>query len=119
MDTFSSWTIRRQLNALLGLNLVVVLVLAGTGLSGLWSLSEALETIGLKRVPDMMAFEGLNRERMAIRAQTMEALALSKDARDVRADFERLLRQRAASWKEVETDWATPSASGCTRTARC
>ncbi len=107
MDLFASWTIRKQLSGLLLINLAVVVTLAAMGLWGLWTLSAAVDTIGLKRVPDMMDFEGLNRQRMAIRAQTMEAMSLSREVgRDTREDFARVLRQRGATWLAVDKDWA-------------
>jgi methyl-accepting chemotaxis protein len=97
------------------INLLVVGALAATGVWGLWSLGGAVDLIGLKRVPDMMDFEGLNRQRMAIRAQTMESLSLAKDPRDVRDDFKRVLASRQKSWAEVEAHWvgvvARPRAS--------
>jgi hypothetical protein len=107
----SSWTVKRQLVAVLILNLVVVVALAVTGQLGLGSLRDDVETIGLKRVPDMSDFEGLNRFRMAIRAQTMEALALSRDGEaDHRDDYARVLKERAAAWVEIERRWESVKA---------
>jgi|APLak6261679142_1056127.scaffolds.fasta_scaffold00028_44 methyl-accepting chemotaxis protein len=107
MNLFAAWSIRRQLTMLLVINLVVVAALSATSLWGLWTLSGALETIGLKRVPDVVDFEGLNRQRLAIRAQTREMSALALETADVRADFARLATQRAATWKEIDAHWAS------------
>ncbi len=107
MNLFAAWSIRRQLTMLLVINLVVVAAFSATSLWGLWTLSGALETIGLKRVPDVVDFEGLNRQRLAIRAQTREMSALALETADVRADFARLATQRAATWKEIDAHWAS------------
>jgi methyl-accepting chemotaxis protein len=106
MNFFAAWSIRRQLTLLLVVNLVVVVVLSATSLWGLWTLSGALDTIGLKRVPDVVDFEGLNRQRLAVRAQTREMTALALEPGDVRAEFARLASQRAATWKEIDAHWA-------------
>jgi methyl-accepting chemotaxis protein len=107
MRTLGPTTLRRQLGAMLVLNLLALAVLAGTGVWGLRALRESLTLIGLKRVPDMVDFAELNRHRLAIRAHVMEGLALSRQTdRDTRPAFAALVEQQRRSWAQVDEHWA-------------
>jgi methyl-accepting chemotaxis protein len=81
-----------------------LLVVGVIGFSGISQWSKDMNTFGEKRMPVMIALSELNRERMSIRAQTLEAWKYQNDplATD---GFKKIIEARKKSWENVDKNW--------------
>lgn len=84
--------------ALLGLLLGILAIY------GVSALSASLENMGGNRVPALLALAELNKERMAIRAQTQAAFAYETQE-NIAQGLQRIQTERAASWQKVDKSW--------------
>ena len=83
---------------------VIALLLGLLAVFGIYTLSADLENIGSNRIPASQALAALNRERMAIRAQTQAVFAHETQA-EAREGFRRIQEERRQSWQRVDRAW--------------
>ncbi len=99
-------------NLKLGLKLIgsfsivagITLALGILGFYAITQLSGYLNNIGRNRIPDLQSLAALNRERMSIRAQTLEMYSFETQA-DTEAGIRKILENRQKSWKVVDEAW--------------
>jgi methyl-accepting chemotaxis protein len=90
---------------LLAIILIIGIVIVGViGYSGISQWSQDMTTFGEKRMPVMLALGNLNRERMAIRAQTLEAWKYQNDA-ETTESFQKIIEERKKSWEVIDQEW--------------
>jgi methyl-accepting chemotaxis protein len=81
-----------------------LLVVGVIGYSGVSQWSKDMNTFGEKRMPVMIALSELNRERMSIRAQTLEAWKYQNDPLATEG-FKKIIEARKKSWENVDKNW--------------
>lgn len=97
-------TIGKRLGLGFGALAILGLFLGTLAIYGVGTLSAALENMGGNRVPALLALAELNKERMAIRAQTQAVFAY--ETREHSAEGLRLIQaERAQSWQKVDRAW--------------
>ncbi len=88
----------------------IALTIGIVGWSGINRLGHGIEDITKNRIPDLQSFGTLNRERMAIRAQTLDILAQLDTEHSVAvASYRRIQQERKASWVKVDETMKTLS----------
>jgi methyl-accepting chemotaxis protein len=85
--------------------LVLIIVLIGSmAVVGVQTLSASLENFKVNRIPGMLILGELNRERMAIRAQTLSVLAYEAQA-GVGERLRAIQAERQKSWQVTDPNW--------------
>ncbi len=93
---------------LVGGFLLVSAITLTLGLLGTFSinrLSGYLGNVGRNRIPDLLSLGTINRARMTIRAETMEAFSYETQI-DSQRGLRAILAHREGSWKTVDDAWA-------------
>ena len=106
MNWLENMILRTKLLLLSGVMITGLLI---TGILGYWGMVQwesNMTNIGENRMPDLVALMSLNRERMTIRAQTVDILA-SAHSDDAQAQFRDIARQRSQSWAIIDEHWET------------
>ena len=98
-------TIGKRLALSFGALAMIALSLGGLAVYDISALAVNLENIGGNRVPALLALGSLNRERMAIRAQTQAVFAYETQTDSVEG-LQRIQKERAQSWQKVDQAWA-------------
>ena len=97
-------SVGRRLGLGFGIMTLITLLLGILGVTGIYTLADYMQYLGANRVPSQQALSGLNRQRMAIRAYTLDVLA-----HENQPELLELLREvqegRLASFKQVDADW--------------
>lgn len=101
MLNFSNLRISKKLGVGFGIIILALLIVGFIGFFGIARLENSLGYIGDNRFPDLLALATLNRERMDIRAQTLEVLSLETIA-DSQDQFSRILDQRRTSFARTD-----------------
>ena len=83
---------------------LVALLLGGLAIFGINTMAAHMEMIGANRIPVLKALAQLNRERMAIRAQTQTVFGYESQA-NVQDKFRALQEDRRKSWERVDKSW--------------
>ncbi|MBL8968441.1 MAG: methyl-accepting chemotaxis protein [Spirochaetaceae bacterium] len=83
---------------------LITLALGILGFTAINQLSGYLRNVGDNRIPDLQSLAALNRERMAIRAQTMEVFSF-ETREDGGAGVRAVLEGRQKSWTKVDAAW--------------
>ncbi|NKN34697.1 methyl-accepting chemotaxis protein [Marichromatium bheemlicum] len=89
---------------------VMVLVIGLKAIHGERTMRGDVVRIGQVRLPSIIELNHLNYQRVQIRAQSLQAQMHANWSEDTRQLLEQLLRQREASWREVEAALARYSA---------
>ena len=95
---FSSLTIGKKVAYGFGILIVALFVTGIVGYYSLMRLETSLHVIGENRVPDLLALSSLNKERMAVRAQTLDVFTY-ENAPNSQQNYRGILTQLAASFK--------------------
>ncbi len=83
---------------------IITLALGASGYWGITVLADDMTNIGRNRIPDLQSLAALNRERMTIRAETLDVYSLEN--RPYKADaYISILEQRKKSWSVVDDAW--------------
>ncbi|MBP7651872.1 methyl-accepting chemotaxis protein [Candidatus Dependentiae bacterium] len=85
---------------------VICLLVGSIGFYGIEKTEGNLENIGVNRIPDLRSLAELNRERMAIRAQTLDVYQYEFQ-NNSNEKYQKILEQRKKSWGKVDKAWAT------------
>ena len=97
-------SISRRLGIGFGVMALIALLLGILAVSGVAALGNAIEVVGGNRVPALQALAVLNRQRMVIRAQTLDVLA-----HENQPELMELLREvqegRLAAYKKIDDAW--------------
>ncbi len=104
-DNVMRLTLGKRLGLGFGVLAAMGLFLGILAVYGVSTLATSLENVGTNRVPALQALASLNRERMAIRAQTL-AVFSHETRTDTAASFRSIQQERAASWQKVDEAWA-------------
>jgi methyl-accepting chemotaxis protein len=96
---------KKLMGSFLALALITALV-GGVGVYSIMTLTSSLKNFRDNRIPDLESLAGLNFERMAIRAQTLEVFQ-THDQTDRVKTIERIIAQREHSWEHVDERWET------------
>ncbi len=83
---------------------VIALLLGLIAVFGIYTLAVNMEIIGGNRIPALQALAALNRERMAIRAQTLGVFAHETQV-EAQEGFRRIQEERRQSWQRVDRAW--------------
>ncbi len=83
---------------------LIALVVGGIGVYSTRALTGDLRYIGENRIVDLKSLATLNYERMVIRGQTLDVF-LTQDQADRQATLEKIKRDRAASWRNIDQAW--------------
>lgn len=83
---------------------IITVAVGVIGFVGINSLARDLEYIGASRIPDLQLLAAMNRERMVIRAQTLDVWTYENDV-DARAQYRDIMGQREESWRTFEEAW--------------
>ncbi|MDP3292519.1 MAG: MCP four helix bundle domain-containing protein, partial [Sulfuricurvum sp.] len=106
MNWLENMILRSKLIVLTVVMIIGLLIVGAIGFSGISQWSHDMNTFGQKRMPIMIALSELNRERMSIRAQSMEAWKYQNDA-GATEGFQKIIDARNKSWKTVDKYWKT------------
>jgi methyl-accepting chemotaxis protein len=104
MKWLENMVLQSKLILLVAVMTVGLIIVGFIGFNGISQWSKDMNTFGQTRVPIMIALNDLNRERMAIRAQTLEAWKYQHDPLTT-AEFQRIIDGRTKSWGHVDSDW--------------
>ncbi|ADR34321.1 methyl-accepting chemotaxis sensory transducer [Sulfuricurvum kujiense DSM 16994] len=104
MNWLENMVLQTKLMLLAIVLMIGIVILGVIGYSGISQWSKDMTTFGEKRMPVMLALGSLNRERMAIRAQTYEAWKYQNDAGAI-AGFQKIIDQRKKSWEIIDQEW--------------
>ncbi|WP_179953336.1 methyl-accepting chemotaxis protein [Desulfobotulus mexicanus] len=81
----------------------IALVIGLMGWNAIGKLEKGIINMADNRIPDLLALSNLNRERMAVRAQTLDVwIEENSDHGVAVASYRRIQQQRRASWAEVD-----------------
>lgn len=89
--------------------MVVAIIALGLGIIGFYginSLENNLVYLKDNRIPDLLSLSALNKERMVIRAQTLEVW-IYENTENAQDDFDNIRTQREKSWEITEDAWET------------
>ena len=85
----------------------LTMIVGGVGFFGIDKIAEEQSYATQTRVPDLMALQSLNTERMSIRAQTLDVWTEENAEQQVAVDaYRRIQEQRNQSWEVVDAAWA-------------
>lgn len=90
--------------------LMISLLIIGIGITGSIALyngkswSSDMVKVGETRLPALVHITNLNKERMIIRAQTLNVYAFENNY-SANSEFKNILEQRAKSWEIIEKNW--------------
>ncbi|MCK9337900.1 MAG: MCP four helix bundle domain-containing protein, partial [Arcobacteraceae bacterium] len=98
-------SIKQKLIFLIGTLLIGVSILGGFALYNGKSWSSDMDTIGNTRLPSLIHITNLNKERMIIRAQTLNVYAFENNY-SANSNFSDIASQRIKSWEIVEENWS-------------
>jgi methyl-accepting chemotaxis protein len=98
---FSSLTIGKKVAYGFSLLIFALFVTGITGFISLQRLDKSFIMIGENRLPDLLALSSLNKERMAVRAQTLDVWTY-ENASNSQEKYRDILRQRAESFKKTD-----------------
>jgi len=96
----------KLLSAFISLAVLAGLI-GGLGFYSINSITDSLIIFSQNRMPDLLSLSNLNKERMIIRAQTLE-VSLAQNQQDVNLLHQRIRsiqEQRANSWQIVNDNW--------------
>ncbi len=97
-------TIKQKLIFLIGTLLLSILITGGVALYNGKSWSNDMSTVGESRLPALVYITSLNKERMIIRAQTLNVYAFENNY-SANSYFSDIATQRKKSWEIVEQNW--------------
>ena len=97
-------TIKQKLVFLIGTLLLSILITGGVALYNGKSWSNDMSTVGETRLPALVHITNLNKERMIIRAQTLNVYAFENNY-SANTNFSDIATQRKKSWEIVEQNW--------------
>ncbi len=97
-------SIGRRLGIGFGIVALITLLLGIIAFSGTVALSNSLEVIGGNRVPALQALAVLNRQRMAIRAYTLDVLA-HENQPEIMELLRQVQEERLTTFKKVDDAW--------------
>lgn len=81
----------------------IALAIGIVGWSGIYRLEKGIGNMAENRIPDLQSLGVMNRERMAIRAQTLDILAqLDVEHSVAVASYRRIQQERKISWDRVD-----------------
>ena len=86
--------------------MLVIIVIGSVGFFRLSSISSDLKGVGDSRIPDLIDLSQINYQRMMIRSQTLEVIALEMHT-DATTQLKEILNRRQISWQAVEAAWKT------------
>ncbi len=104
MNWLENMVLRSKLIVLILVMISGLLVVGVIGFNGISQWSKDMTTFGEKRIPIMIALSDLNRERMSIRAQTLEAWKYQNDP-SATDGFQKIIDARKKSWETVDKNW--------------
>jgi methyl-accepting chemotaxis protein len=104
MKWLDEMILRSKLMVLAIVLMVGIGIVGVIGYSGITQWAKDMSTFGERRMPIMIALGDLNRERMSIRAQTLEAWKYQHDpfATD---GFQKIVDARNKSWDKIDNNW--------------
>ncbi|TVR04605.1 MAG: HAMP domain-containing protein [Spirochaetaceae bacterium] len=84
---------------------IITLAVGAVGYFGITTLADNAAYIGTNRIPDLLVLGDMNRERMVIRAQTLDVYSVENEADLTRATaaYRNIQQQRARSWQIMES----------------
>ncbi|MGE4294630.1 MAG: methyl-accepting chemotaxis protein [Campylobacterales bacterium] len=97
--------LRTKLLVLSGVLLVGLIGIGVVGYLGISQWAEDMRAIGTNRVPMLLSLSNLNRERMVIRAQTLNVYMHEHNPR-AQTQFRAIQDERKKSWEIVDKWWA-------------
>jgi methyl-accepting chemotaxis protein len=97
-------TIKQKLIFLVATLLSSIIITGGVALYNGESWSNDMSTVGETRLPALVHITNLNKERMIIRAQTLNVYAFENNY-SANASFSDIAMQRKTSWEIVEQNW--------------
>jgi len=97
-------SIKSKLILMISLLLVGIGITGGVALYNGKSWSKDMVTVGETRLPALVHITTLNKERMIIRAQTLNVYAFENNY-SANQEFKNILEQRTKSWEILEKNW--------------
>ncbi|MDI9569892.1 MAG: methyl-accepting chemotaxis protein [Pseudomonadota bacterium] len=108
MINLKNMTIGKKLTAsFLGVA-VIMLIVGGVGWNAINRLDQGIVNIAENRLPDLLVLGTLNKERMAIRAQTYDVFSVENaDHSTALNEYRRIQKERKTSWSIIDKNAET------------
>jgi methyl-accepting chemotaxis protein len=97
-------SLRQKLLALGAVAIVALVIAVLTGLVGIREGVSGVKELGRKRLPSVIAIQGLREVQVALKSSTYEAALWESDP-DAQDQFEAIARDKQALWANVEGVW--------------
>ncbi len=97
-------TIKSRLIMLASMLMIGLIATGLIGIYGFYSYRFDMNRFADNRLPALLYLSNLNRERMVIRAQTLNVYEF-KDKANATADFRKIQEQRKKSWDIIDQNW--------------
>jgi len=97
-------SIKKKIMIGFAIGLIITTVVGIVGVYDIYSLDNSISNIGENRIPDLQNIGALNKERMAIRAQTQEIWSQQNvEQSNAIVSYRRIQKERNASWIIVDS----------------
>ncbi|OWW21735.1 methyl-accepting chemotaxis protein [Noviherbaspirillum denitrificans] len=101
---FKNLTIKWKLFALTAAMLTTIVILGAVGYAGIARIGEAVEEIGVVRLPSVHGLLMLSEGKTDVRVATLSA-AIHENNYKAQSQFNAIIAERAKAWKDAEAGW--------------
>jgi len=84
---------------------IITLIVGVVGFYGISQLEKSIGFVGKNRIPDLQTLAVLNKERLAIRVQTLEVYKALNESQNSLTTIVNIKQKRAKSWERVDVAW--------------